>query len=119
MIEIQSSDKNLSAKITQMTEQNVSVLNNFELHQGILYKVKMVYEQKAFRLCLPEFLGREIFTKLHYKSDAHVTNDNLRAIFNTSFYTHNSHKMVKQILQSCVICRLNRNVYKRNTSGEY
>ena len=63
LIEIQSSDKNLSNKINQVTEQNVSDLNNFELHQGILYKVKMVYEQKAFRLCLPEFLGREIFTK--------------------------------------------------------
>ena len=58
LIEMQNSDKNVSAKITQMTEQNVSVLNNFELHQGILYKVKMVYEQKAVRLCLPEFLGR-------------------------------------------------------------
>ena len=78
----------------------------------------MVYEQKAYRLCFPEFLGRNFFTKLHYKSDAHITNDNLQAIFDTSFYTPNSNKMVKQLLQSCVICRLNRNVYKRSTSGE-
>ena len=27
--------------------------------------------------------------------------------------------MVKQILQSCMICRLKRNVYKRHTSGEH
>ena len=27
--------------------------------------------------------------------------------------------MVKQIIQGCVICRLNRNVYKHNTSGEH
>ena len=40
LIEIQSSDKNLSNKINQMQEQNVSELNNFELHQGILYKNK-------------------------------------------------------------------------------
>ena len=56
---------------------------------------------------------------LNALSDAHVTNDNLQAIFDTSFYTPNSSKMVKQLLQSCVICRLNRNVYKRSTSGEY
>ena len=43
----------------------------------------------------------------------------LGPIFNTRFYTPNSHKMVKQILQGCVICRLNRNVYKRHTSGEH
>ena len=71
LIEIQSSDKNLSAKITQMTEQNVSDLNNFELHQGILYKVKMVYEQKAFRLCLPEYLGKEFFSKCIIRRTCH------------------------------------------------
>ena len=48
-----------------------------------------------------------------------LTNYNLRTIFNTSFYTPNSSNMVKQLLQSCIICRLNRNVYKRSTSGEY
>ena len=70
-------------------------------------------------MCLPQYLGREIYAKIHFNSDAHVTNDNLRAIFDASFYTPNSSEMVKQLLQSCIVCRLNRNVYKRSTSGEF
>ena len=73
------------------------------MHQGILYKIKSIYDQKAYRLCLPEFLGREIFHKLHHRSEAHITFDNLKAIFDTSFYTPNSH----------------RNVYKQSTSGDH
>ena len=48
---------------------------------------------------------------MHHKSETQITFDNLKVFFNTSFYT--------QIIQGCVICRLNRNVYKHNTSGEH
>ena len=102
-----------------MQDQNVTDLHDFEMHQGVLYKIKSIYDQKAYRLCLPEFLGREIFHKLHHRSEAHITFDNLTAIFDTSFYTPNSHKLVKQIIKGCVICRLNKNVYKQSTSGDH
>ena len=55
LIELQGSDKKLSNKISQMQEQNVTDLHDFEMHQGILYKIKTIYDQKAYRLCLPEF----------------------------------------------------------------
>ena len=81
LFEIQKSDTTLANKINRMKEENLSELYNFQLHQENLYKIKMIYHQKAYRLCLPQYLGREIYAKIHFNSDAHVTNDNLRAIF--------------------------------------
>ena len=98
LFEIQKSDTTLANKINKMKEENLSELYNFELHQGILYKIKMIYDQKAYRLCLPQYLGREIYAKIHFNSDAHVTNDNLRAIFDASFYTPNSSELVKEVI---------------------
>ena len=83
-----------------------------------MYKVSEIYGQKLYRLCLPAYLGRDIVGKLHYKSEAHLSLGNLIAIHNQNFYTPNVEKIGKQIIQSCVICKLNRNKYKKQTLGE-
>ena len=84
----------------------------------ILYKVSLIYGQKLYRLCLPSYLGREVIGKLHYKSEAHLSLQNLIAIFNQNFVSPNIDKLAKQTIQACIICKLNRNVYKKSTLGE-
>ena len=92
LTEIQSADSKLSKTITEMKRQNITILGDFELHGGILYKIKTIYSQKCFRMCLPGFLGREIYNKLHHKNEAHLTIDNLKTLFESNLYTPNSEK---------------------------
>jgi hypothetical protein len=89
---------------------------DFEIHKKILYKVSMIY--KLYRLCLPTYLGRDIISKLHYASEAHLTLANLVSIFNQKNYSPNVDKIAKQTIQSCIICKLNKNVYRKQTLGE-
>ena len=115
---IKSSDSKLLSKISQMQDHNLEHYNGFEMHQNILYKVSLIYGQKLFRLCLPSYLGREVIGKLHYKSEAHLSLQNFIAIFNQNLFSPNIDKLAKQTIQACIICKLNRNVYKKSTLGE-
>ena len=56
--------------------------------------------------------------KLHYKAEAHLSLANLIAIHNQNFYIPNVEKIGKQIIQSCIICKLNKNMYRKQTLGE-
>ena len=85
--EIQQTDHNLSLKIAELNKQHISEIKDFQLHEGILYKVSIVYGQQLFRLALPKFLGQDILRSLHHKSEAHLTLNNLLAVFNQNFYT--------------------------------
>jgi hypothetical protein len=51
-----------------------------------------------------------VLQKLHFKHDQHLTADNLHLMFNQTFYTPESSKIVSSILKRCIFCRLNRNL---------
>ena len=107
---IQASDSKLLSLISQIQSDNLEQFKDFEIHNKILYKVSMIYGQKLYRLCLPTYLGRDIISKLHYQSEAHLSLANLVSIFNQKNYSPNVDKIAKQTIQSCIICKLNKNV---------
>ena len=107
--EIQISDPTLFKIISNMETQNLNILNKYEIVKETLYLTTEVYGQQVYRLCLPNFLGQEVLQKLHFLNDSHLTPDNLLRMFNTNFYTAGAGKIVKTILQKCILCRLNKN----------
>jgi hypothetical protein len=117
--EIQTSDPTFFKIISNMETCNLNILNKYELVEETLYKTTEVYGQKVYRLCLPNFLGQEVLQKLHFLNEIHLTPDNLLRMFNTNFYTAGAGKIVKTILQKCILCRLNKNRYKKSTSGQF
>ena len=100
-----------------MESENSQILNNYELEKKTLYKTSELYGQQVYRLCLPNFLGLEVLQKLHFLNDSPLTPDNLLRMFNTNLYTPN--QIVKTILERCILCRLNKNQYKKKTSGQF
>ena len=107
--EIQTSDPTLFKIISNMEKSNLDILNKYEIVNKTLYVTTEIYGQKVYRLCLPNFLGLEVMQKLR----SHLTPDNLLRMFNTNFYTPGAGKIVKTILQKCILCRLNKNRYKK------
>ena len=95
--EIQLSDGSFYKLITDMELANKAEFGSFVLFEEILYKTKVIMGQTVFRLCLPNFLGRDVLQKLHFKHDVHLTQDNLLKIFNQNFYTAESGKIVSRI----------------------
>jgi hypothetical protein len=115
--EIQLSDLAYSKIITNMELSNREEIGTFVLYEQILYKTKVIMNQTVFRLCLPNFLARDVLQKLHFKHDVHLTADNLLNMFNQTFYAAESGKIVNSILKQCILCRLNKNKRQKNTSG--
>jgi hypothetical protein len=95
--EIQLSDKAFYKLISDMELANINEFKTFVLYEEILYKTKEIMGQTVFRLCLPNYLGKDILQKLHFKNEVHLTPDNLLKIFNQNFYTVGCGKIVSRI----------------------
>jgi hypothetical protein len=80
-----------------MELSNREEIGTFVLFEQILYKTKVIMNQTVYRLCLPNFLARDVLQKLHFKHDVHLTADNLLKMFNQTFYTAESGKIVSNI----------------------
>ena len=106
-------DPTLFYIISKMESDNKEVLNNYQLEKKTLFVTSEVYGQRVYRLCLANFLGREVLKKLHFMNDSHLTHDNLLRMFNTNFYTPGAGQVVKKIIQGCILCKLNRNKYTK------
>ena len=107
MMLIQNSDMQLM-KIKEKIEKNDPNLNSkFCIIQGILFKNAMVFNEIVHRLCLPDFLGREVLSKLHARNHCHLGGTNLLMQFNANFYSPQSEEWIKKLSQSCLFCRLN------------
>jgi hypothetical protein len=104
--------------ISKMESENKEIFNDYQLEKKTLYKTSDLYGQKVYRLCLPNFLGRDKLKKWHFMHDSHLTHDNLLCMFNTNFYTIGAGQIVKRIIQGCILCRLNQNKYTKRTSGQ-
>jgi hypothetical protein len=79
----------------------------------------MKFNEIVHRLCLPDFLGREVLSKLHARNHCHLGGANLLMQFNTNFYSPRSKEWIKKLAQSCLFCRLNRDRKTLQTKGSH
>ena len=117
LIIIQKSEPKFST-IFEKLQTDVHQTNDYALIEGILYKIRTVYGQKAIRLCIPSFVGNQVLSNLHHNNSAHPSIDNLLNQFSSVFYTPDAAKMARHIIQNCCVCQLNKKHYKPTTSGK-
>ena len=93
---IQNSDPNLLSIKNRILKEDSNLNQRFCVTRGVLYKNSLVFEQLVPRLCLPEFLGREVIHKLHQLNKCHLGGNNLEQQFKTNFYTPNCTQLIKK-----------------------
>jgi hypothetical protein len=119
MVLIQNSDLQLM-KITEKIANNDQHLNDKScIIQDILFNNLIVFNEVVHRLCLPEFLGHKVLSKLHAQNHCHLGGANLLMQFNTNFYSPRSEEWIKKLAQSCLFCRLNQDRKVLQTKGSH
>ena len=114
---IQRTCSHISSIIQKVVESPNGNMNDFVLHKNILYKKAEKLGVTYFRLALPEFLSREILHKLHSNMNLHLDTRALLSIFSGNFWTRHTEAVCKKVTQSCGICVLQKESYKRKIKG--
>ena len=117
MVLIQNSDLQLMRIKERIANNDQNLNDKFCIIQDILFKNSIVFNEVVHRLCLPNFLGREVLSKLHAQNHCHLGGANLLMQFNTNFYSPKSEEWIKKLAQSCLFCRLNQDRKVLQTKG--
>ena len=113
--EIQKNDSKILGIINNISSKPN---NNFVIKNGILYRTEVLLSGYVDKLVLPNYISSQILNHLHHDKQYHISANQMKDCFSSTFYTPNLLNLCQSVSNSCGACNLNNNLYKKQTSGD-